>query len=40
MEALRKYVDGSIKRRDELLLQTLREVLETKQQKQKKKRWW
>ncbi|EOO25423.1 MULTISPECIES: hypothetical protein [Bacillus cereus group] len=40
MEALRKYVDGSIKRRDELLLQTLREVLKTKQQKQKKKRWW
>ncbi|MDA1775068.1 MerR family transcriptional regulator [Bacillus cereus] len=40
MEALRKYVDESIKKRDELLLQTLREVLETKQQKQKKKRWW
>ncbi|MDY7965305.1 MerR family transcriptional regulator [Bacillus thuringiensis] len=40
MEGLRKYVDESIKKRDELLLQTLREVLETKQQKQKKKRWW
>lgn len=40
MEELRKYVDESIKKRDELLLQTLREVLETKQQKQKKKRWW
>lgn len=40
MEALQKYVDESIKKRDELLLQTLREVLETKQQKQKKKRWW
>ncbi|MEC5307661.1 hypothetical protein [Bacillus thuringiensis] len=40
METLRKYVDGSIKRRDELLLQTLREVLKTKQQKQKKKKWW
>ncbi|MCI0767279.1 MerR family transcriptional regulator [Bacillus sp. TL12] len=40
MEALRKYVDESIKKRDELLLQTLREVLETKQQKKKKKRWW
>lgn len=40
MEELRKYVDESIKKRDELLLQTLREVLETKQQKKKKKRWW
>ncbi|MFD0769035.1 MerR family transcriptional regulator [Bacillus sp. CGMCC 1.60114] len=40
MEELRKYVDESIKKRDELLLQTLREVLESKQQKQKKKRWW
>ncbi|PHF94969.1 hypothetical protein COI63_31890 [Bacillus toyonensis] len=40
MEELRKYVDESIKKRDELLLQTLREILETKQQKQKKKRWW
>ncbi|MED3467777.1 MerR family transcriptional regulator [Bacillus paranthracis] len=40
MEALQKYVDESIKKRDKLLLQTLREVLETKQQKQKKKRWW
>ncbi|MGU3443136.1 DUF3967 domain-containing protein [Bacillus cereus] len=40
MEELRKYVDESIKKRDELLLQTLREVLETKQTKQKKKRWW
>ncbi|MEK4620734.1 MerR family transcriptional regulator [Bacillus sp. FSL K6-0273] len=40
MEELRKYVDESIKKRDELLLQTLREVLETKQQRQKKKRWW
>ncbi|PEK69598.1 MerR family transcriptional regulator [Bacillus pseudomycoides] len=37
---LRKYVDESIKKRDELLLQSLREVLETKQTKQKKKRWW
>ncbi|SFD18161.1 MerR HTH family regulatory protein [Bacillus sp. 491mf] len=40
LEELRKYVDESIKKRDELLLQTLREVIETKQQKQKKKRWW
>lgn len=39
MEALRKYVDESIKKRDKLLLQTLREVLESKQKK-KKKRWW
>ncbi|EOP78659.1 MULTISPECIES: MerR family transcriptional regulator [Bacillus cereus group] len=37
MEELRKYVDESIKKRDELLLQTLREVLDAKQ---KKKRWW
>lgn len=36
MEELRKYVDESIKKRDELLLQTLREVLNAKQ----KKRWW
>ncbi|PET99694.1 hypothetical protein CN527_15045 [Bacillus cereus] len=36
---LRKYVDESIKKRDELLLQTLREVLESKQRK-KKKKWW
>ncbi|PEA56992.1 hypothetical protein CON74_31195 [Bacillus thuringiensis] len=40
MEELRKYVDKSIKKRDELLLQTLREVLDAKQKKQKKKRWW
>ncbi|MGR5966863.1 MerR family transcriptional regulator [Bacillus cereus] len=40
MEELRKYVDESIKKRDELLLQTLREVLDAKQKKQKKKRWW
>ncbi|MED3080162.1 MerR family transcriptional regulator [Bacillus wiedmannii] len=40
MAELRKYVDESVKKRDELLLQTLREVLETKQTKQKKKRWW
>ncbi|MDM8365553.1 MerR family transcriptional regulator [Bacillus cereus] len=40
MEELRKYVDESIKKRDELLLQTLREVLDSKQKKQKKKRWW
>lgn len=38
MEALRKYIDESIKKRDELLLQTLREVLESKQKK--KKKWW
>lgn len=38
MEELRKYVDESIKKRDELLLQTLREVLESKQKK--KKKWW
>ncbi|MGQ0420526.1 DUF3967 domain-containing protein, partial [Bacillus sp. HC-Mk] len=31
--------DESIKKRDELLLQTLREVLESKQKK-KKKKWW
>lgn len=40
MEELRKYVDETIKKRDELLLQTLREVLNAKQNKQKKKRWW
>lgn len=40
MMELRKYVDESIKKRDELLLQTLREVLNAKQKKQKKKRWW
>ncbi|MEK4677752.1 MULTISPECIES: MerR family transcriptional regulator [Bacillus] len=40
MEELRKYVDESIKKRDELLLQTLREVLDAKQKKKKKKRWW
>ena len=40
LKELRKYVDESIKKRDELLLQTLREVLESKQKKQKKKRWW
>ncbi|MGH0943885.1 MerR family transcriptional regulator [Bacillus mycoides] len=40
MEELRKFVDESIKKRDELLLQTLREVLDAKQKKQKKKRWW
>ncbi|AOM14517.1 MerR family transcriptional regulator [Bacillus thuringiensis] len=40
MEELRKYVDESIKKRDELLLQTLREVLDAKQKKPKKKRWW
>ncbi|OUB82567.1 hypothetical protein BK784_38520 [Bacillus thuringiensis serovar medellin] len=40
MEEMRKYVDESIKKRDELLLQTLREVLDAKQKKQKKKRWW
>ncbi|WP_307845653.1 hypothetical protein [Bacillus cereus] len=40
MEGLRKYVDESIKKRDELLLQTLREVLDAKQKKKKKKRWW
>ncbi|MFE8096195.1 MerR family transcriptional regulator, partial [Bacillus toyonensis] len=40
MEELRKYVDETIKKRDELLLQTLREVLNAKQKKQKKKRWW
>ncbi|MED3273289.1 hypothetical protein BK703_20665 [Bacillus thuringiensis serovar silo] len=40
MEELRKYVDESIKKRDELLLQTLREVLDAKQKKQKKKQWW
>ncbi|MFB5553135.1 MerR family transcriptional regulator [Bacillus cereus] len=40
MEELRKYVDESIKKRDELLLQTLREVLESKQKKKKKKKWW
>ncbi|ANS52401.1 hypothetical protein BM86_35390 [Bacillus thuringiensis] len=38
MEELRKYVDESIKKRDKLLLQTLREVLESKQKK--KKKWW
>ncbi|MCM3736513.1 hypothetical protein M3215_11920 [Bacillus cytotoxicus] len=38
LEELRKYVDESIKKRDELLLQTLREVLESKQKK--KKKWW
>ncbi|MCR8860419.1 MerR family transcriptional regulator [Bacillus pseudomycoides] len=38
MAELRKYVDESIKKRDELLLQTLREVLESKQKK--KKKWW
>nr|WP_244305924.1 DUF3967 domain-containing protein [Bacillus cereus] len=37
MKELRKYVDESIKKRDELLLQTLREVLDAKQ---KKKGWW
>ncbi|MGG0325707.1 MerR family transcriptional regulator [Bacillus mycoides] len=40
MEELRKYIDESIKKRDQLLIQTLREVLESKQTKQKKKRWW
>ncbi|MGX5633509.1 MerR family transcriptional regulator [Bacillus thuringiensis] len=40
IEELRKYVDESIKKRDELLLQTLREVLDAKQKKKKKKRWW
>ncbi|HHT7238809.1 TPA: MerR family transcriptional regulator [Bacillus cereus] len=40
MKALRKYIDESIKKRDQLLIQTLREVLESKQTKQKKKRWW
>ncbi|PGT65249.1 hypothetical protein COD86_20435 [Bacillus cereus] len=40
MEELRKYVDESIKKRDKLLLQTLREVLDAKQKNQKKKRWW
>lgn len=40
LKELRNYVDESIKKRDELLLQTLREVLESKQMKQKKKRWW
>lgn len=38
LKELRKYVDESIKKRDELLLQTLREVLESKQKK--KKKWW
>ncbi|MHB0802632.1 MerR family transcriptional regulator [Bacillus thuringiensis] len=38
MVELRKYVDESIKKRDELLLQTLREVLESKQKE--KKKWW
>nr|WP_235676455.1 MerR family transcriptional regulator [Bacillus mycoides] len=33
MAELRKYVDESMKKRDELLLQTLREVLESKQKK-------
>ncbi|MCQ6305652.1 hypothetical protein NPM07_23410 [Bacillus cereus] len=40
MKELQKYVDENIKKRDELLLQTLREVLDAKQKKQKKKRWW
>ncbi|WP_144508539.1 MerR family transcriptional regulator [Bacillus mycoides] len=40
MKELREFVDESIKKRDELLLQTLREVLDAKQKKQKKKRWW
>jgi uncharacterized protein YgbK (DUF1537 family) len=40
MKELQKYVDESIKKRDKLLLQTLREVLDAKQKKQKKKRWW
>ncbi|MCQ6317098.1 hypothetical protein [Bacillus cereus] len=40
MKELQKYVDENIKKRDELLLQTLREVLDPKQKKQKKKRWW
>ncbi|MCQ6341063.1 hypothetical protein NPM06_15500 [Bacillus cereus] len=35
MEELRKYVDESIKKRDKLLLQTLREVLESKQKKKR-----
>ncbi|MBW3496465.1 MerR family transcriptional regulator [Bacillus sp. FDAARGOS_1420] len=39
MEELRKYIDESIKKRDQLLIQTLREVLESKQTMQKKKRW-
>ena len=38
MGELRKYVDEGIKKRDELLLKTLREVLESKQKK--KKKWW
>ncbi|PEF33288.1 DUF3967 domain-containing protein [Bacillus wiedmannii] len=40
MKELRKYIDESIKKRDQLLMQTLREVLESKQTKKKKKRWW
>ncbi|MBJ8113252.1 DUF3967 domain-containing protein [Bacillus cereus group sp. N6] len=40
MKELRKYIDESIKKRDQLLIQTLREVLESKQTKHKKKRWW
>ncbi|MDM8365428.1 MULTISPECIES: hypothetical protein [Bacillus cereus group] len=40
MKELQKYVDESIKKRDKLLLQTLREVLDAKQKKQKKKPWW
>ncbi|MFP3513693.1 hypothetical protein SB775_29795, partial [Peribacillus sp. SIMBA_075] len=36
MKELRKYIDESIKKRDQLLIQTLREVLETKQKKKKK----
>ncbi len=40
MKELQKYIDESIKKRDKLLLQTLREVLDAKQKKQKKKRWW
>ncbi|WP_422424495.1 MerR family transcriptional regulator [Bacillus sp. PSXD-155] len=38
MKELRKYIDESIKKRDQLLIQTLREVLESKQKK--KKKWW
>ncbi|PGY57294.1 MerR family transcriptional regulator [Bacillus thuringiensis] len=40
MKELRKYIDESIKKRDQLLIQTLRGVLESKQTKHKKKRWW
>ncbi|WP_255288203.1 hypothetical protein [Bacillus thuringiensis] len=40
MKELQKYVDESIKKRDKLLLQILREVLDAKPKKQKKKRWW